>query len=149
MEPDYATTCVHDKGQSLQRSSEAKRDRVAAVAPGKEGCFDDSSIPQNLSTPKSIERISFSGKQIPQRLSVVSQYVSDDTEKRSKYRKHTETLAKELVMTSDQASMKNQWLPKGFVYVPIRSLPKDKETTPDSSSQEPAEQNGYLDSLES
>lgn len=55
---------------------------------------------------------------------------------------HTETLAKELVMTSDQASMKNQRLPKGFVYVPIRSLPKDKETTPDLSSQEPVEQNG-------
>ncbi|KAL2467526.1 PHD finger family protein [Forsythia ovata] len=103
---------------------------------------DDSSTSQNLLTPKPIERISFSGKQIPQRLSVASQNVSDEGEKRSKYRKHAETFGKELVMTSDQASMKNQRLPKGFVYVPIRSLSKDKETTPDSSSQEPVERNG-------
>ncbi|CAI9764057.1 unnamed protein product [Fraxinus pennsylvanica] len=105
---------------------------------------DDSSTFQNLSTLKPIERISFSGKQIPERLSVASRNISDDVEKRSKYRNHTETFEKELVMTSDQASMKNQRLPKGFVYVPIRSLSKDKETAPDSSSQEPAEQNGKI-----
>ncbi|CAA2933856.1 histone-lysine n-methyltransferase atx1 [Olea europaea subsp. europaea] len=102
---------------------------------------DDSSTSQNHSTLKPIERISFSGKQIPKRLSVASRNILDDVEKRSQYRNHTETFEKELVMTSDQASMKNQRLPKGFVYVPIRSLSKDKETT-DSSSQEPAEQNG-------
>lgn len=34
-------------------------------------------------------------------------------------------------MTSDQATMKNQRLPKGFVYVPIRSLSKDKEAVPE------------------
>ena len=30
-----------------------------------------------------------------------------------------ETFEKELVMTSDQASVENQQLPKGFVYVPV------------------------------
>lgn len=54
---------------------------------------------------------------------------------------HTETFEKELVMTSDQASMKNQRLPKGFVYVPVQCLSKDKETVPDASSAEPMEHN--------
>ncbi|CAA3029739.1 histone-lysine n-methyltransferase atx1 [Olea europaea subsp. europaea] len=127
---------------TVDSTTSGKRRVKLSVSTDNDGKTDDSSTSQNLSTPKPIERISFSGKQIPQRLSVASRNVSDDTEKRSKYRKHTETLAKELVMTSDQASMKNQRLPKGFVYVPIRSLPKDKETTPDLSSQEPVEQNG-------
>ncbi|KAI3464451.1 hypothetical protein Pfo_021114 [Paulownia fortunei] len=103
---------------------------------------DDSSTSQNVYTLKPMERVSFSGKQIPQRLSVASLNLSDDVEKRSKYRKNTETFEKELIMTSDQASMKNQRLPKGFVYVPIRCLSKDKETVPDACSREPVERNG-------
>ncbi|KAL0438023.1 UNVERIFIED_CONTAM: histone H3-lysine(4) N-trimethyltransferase ATX1 [Sesamum latifolium] len=67
---------------------------------------DDSSTSQNLYTLKPMERVSFSGKQIPQRLSAASRNLSDDLEKRTKYRKHTETFEKELIMTSDQASMK-------------------------------------------
>lgn len=55
---------------------------------------------------------------------------------------HPETFEKELVMTSDQASMKNQRLPKGFVYVPIRCLSKEKETLPDACAQEPLEHDG-------
>lgn len=39
-------------------------------------------------------------------------------------------------MTSDQASMKNQRLPKGFVYVPIRCLSNEKEAVPDACTQE-------------
>lgn len=39
-----------------------------------------------------------------------------------------DTFEKELVMTSDQASMRNQRLPKGFVYVPIRCLSNEEET---------------------
>ncbi|KZV33054.1 hypothetical protein F511_03320 [Dorcoceras hygrometricum] len=100
-----------------------------------------SSASQNLHLPKPMERVSVSGKQIPQRHSVVLQNPSDDVEKHSKYNKHTETFEKELVMTSDQASMKNQRLPKGFVYVPVQCLSKDKETVPDASSGEPMERN--------
>ncbi|XP_073136412.1 uncharacterized protein [Henckelia pumila] len=100
-----------------------------------------SSASQNLQLPKPLERVSVSGKQIPQRHSVVPRNPSDDVEKHSKYNKHTETFEKELVMTSDQASMKNQRLPKGFVYVPVQCLSKDKETVPDASSGEPMERN--------
>ncbi|XP_073043664.1 uncharacterized protein [Primulina eburnea] len=99
------------------------------------------SASQNLHLPKSMERVSVSGKQIPQRHSVVHRNPSDDVENHSKYNKHTETFEKELVMTSDQASMKNQRLPKGFVYVPVQCLSKDKETVPDASSGEPVEHN--------
>lgn len=37
-------------------------------------------------------------------------------------------------MTSDQASMKNQRLPKGLVYVPIHCLSGEKEAVPDACS---------------
>lgn len=53
-----------------------------------------------------------------------------------------ETFEKELVMTSDQASMKNQRLPKGYVYVPIRCLPKEEEAAPDECSGEPLDPDG-------
>lgn len=52
-----------------------------------------------------------------------------------------ETFQKELVMTSDQASMKNQRLPKGYVYVPIQCLSKE-EAVPDTCSQEPLDHDG-------
>lgn len=45
-------------------------------------------------------------------------------------------------MTSDQASMRNQRLPKGFVYVPIRCLSNEKETVPDAFSQEQLKRDG-------
>ncbi|CAL5414441.1 unnamed protein product [Camellia sinensis] len=66
---------------------------------------DDSSTSQHLYMEKPRERVSFSGKQIPLRPFVASQNLSDDGEKRSISRKHKETFEKELVMTSDQASM--------------------------------------------
>ncbi|GER27462.1 Phd finger protein [Striga asiatica] len=88
---------------------------------------DDSSTSQNLYRLKPVERKSFSGKQIPKRLPAASRNPSDNVDKRKKQRKHVETFEKELSMTSDQASMKNQRLPKGFVYVPIRCLSKDKD----------------------
>ncbi|KAL8482041.1 hypothetical protein ACS0TY_028261 [Phlomoides rotata] len=102
----------------------------------------DSSISQNVHSLKPLERVSISGKQIPQRLSVASRNPPDDLDKRSKLMKQTETFEKELIMTSDQASMKNQRLPKGFVYVPIRALSKNKETVPDACSREPVERKG-------
>jgi hypothetical protein len=37
-----------------------------------------------------------------------------------------------MVMTSNEATMKNQRLPKGFAYVPVGSLSNKKETLPDS-----------------
>lgn len=55
---------------------------------------------------------------------------------------HMETFEKELVMTSDQASMKNQRLPKGYVYVPIRCLPKEEEAALDECSGEPLDPDG-------
>ncbi|XP_075515927.1 LOW QUALITY PROTEIN: uncharacterized protein LOC142550746 [Primulina tabacum] len=100
-----------------------------------------SSASQNLHLPKPMERVSVSGKQTPHIDSFVPRNPSDDVEKHYKYNKHTETFEKELVMTSDQASMKNQRLPKGFVYVPVQCLSKDKETVPDASSGEPMERN--------
>ena len=42
-------------------------------------------------------------------------------------------------MTSDQASVKNQRLPKGFVYVPVRCLSKEKDSVPDEYSGQPLE----------
>lgn len=48
--------------------------------------------------------------------------------------KHPGAFEKELVMTSDQASMKNQLLPKGYIYVPLKSLPKEKQTKPEGNS---------------
>ncbi|KAK6132390.1 hypothetical protein DH2020_033829 [Rehmannia glutinosa] len=53
---------------------------------------DDSSTSQNLYTLKPTERVSFSGKQIPQRVSAASRNLSDDVETRSKYRKVSDTV---------------------------------------------------------
>ncbi|XP_057974832.1 uncharacterized protein LOC131162404 [Malania oleifera] len=103
---------------------------------------DDSSASQHLFIRKP-ERPLFSGKQIPRRnSSIASQNLSDDGERWSKHRKHTETFQKELVMTSDQASMKNQRLPKGYVYVPIGCLPKEKQVDQDAHSHETVEHDG-------
>ncbi|XP_051139060.1 uncharacterized protein LOC127256880 isoform X2 [Andrographis paniculata] len=100
---------------------------------------EDSSTSQTLYTLKPTERVSFAGKHIPKR-HVPSPSPSDNVEKNSKYRKPPETFEKELLMTSDQASMKNQRLPKGFVYVPVRNLSKDKDKpSPDERSKEPTE----------
>ncbi|KAL6512080.1 hypothetical protein OROGR_021677 [Orobanche gracilis] len=106
---------------------------------------DDSSTSQNLYMLKPMGRALFSRKQVPKRLPAASQNLPDDAEKRSEYRKlqQAETFEKELLMTSDQASMKNQRLPKGFVYVPIRCLSKDKkDTVTDACPREPVEHNG-------
>lgn len=99
---------------------------------------DDSSTSPNPVTLKTA-RVSFSGKQIPYR---ASSNATDHEDKRLRYRKHMETFEKELVMTSDQASMKNQRLPKGYVYVPIRCLPKEEEAAPDKCSGEPLDPDG-------
>lgn len=93
---------------------------------------DDSSTSQHLPTPKLADRVSFGGKQIPIRAAMACRNFSQRGEKRLKSRKHTETFKKELVMTSDQALMKNQRLPKGYIYVPMDSLSNGKQVTRDS-----------------
>jgi hypothetical protein len=57
------------------------------------------------------------------------------------YSQHAETFEKELVMTSDQASMKNMRLPKGYQYVPADILPSG-EHDQDACSGEPLERHG-------
>lgn len=53
------------------------------------------------------------------------------------------SLEKEMVMTSYQASLQNQRLPKGFVYVPVGSLQKDASSAAhDSESCEVQEPGG-------
>ncbi|WOH00610.1 hypothetical protein DCAR_0519978 [Daucus carota subsp. sativus] len=95
---------------------------------------DDSSTSQQPCPSKPSDGASFSGKQIPSRPSVPSWSFPSDVENCANYRKYTETFEKELVMTSDQASMKNQRLPKGLVYVPIHCLSGEKEAVPDACS---------------
>ncbi|KAG6655612.1 hypothetical protein CIPAW_05G229100 [Carya illinoinensis] len=88
---------------------------------------DDSSTSQIFLTRKLTERAPFSGKQIPDRPSFASPNLSDDGGWRSKSRKHAETFEKELIMTSDQATMKNMRLPKGYQYVPADILPTGEQ----------------------
>lgn len=53
---------------------------------------------------------------------------------------HAETFEKELIMTSDQASVKNMRLPKGYQYVPADIIPSGEQINQDaSSSGEPLE----------
>ncbi|XP_022747157.1 uncharacterized protein LOC111296845 isoform X2 [Durio zibethinus] len=103
---------------------------------------DDSSTSQSLFVQKQTERVPFSGKQIPHRYSLASRNGLDNAEWNSKSRKPIETFEKELVMTSDEASMKNSRLPKGYCYVPVDCLPKEKQFTQVSSSDGQLEHNG-------
>ncbi|KAL9173307.1 hypothetical protein ABFS82_03G105000 [Erythranthe guttata] len=125
---DYKSgeTVQKSDGITVDSTVSGKRRVKLPISLDNDQKTDDSSTSQNLYTLKPTDRVSFSGKQIPHR-PVASQNLPEDIEQRSRYRKQTETFEKELIMTSDQATMKNQRLPKGFVYVPIRSLSKDKE----------------------
>jgi len=98
-------------------------------------------LPMFFFTRKLTERSQCSGKQIPQKpSSVASRNLSDEGGWRSKYRKHAETFEKEIIMTSDQASMKNMRLPKGYQYVPADILHSGEQINQDaSSSGEPLE----------
>ncbi|KAJ4966011.1 hypothetical protein NE237_017860 [Protea cynaroides] len=96
---------------------------------------DDVSVDSTVS-----ERPQFSGKQLPHRpVSIASWNVTDDVERKLKLGKHTETFPKELVMTSDQASVQNQRLPKGFAYVPTGCLLKETLVACDTGSHESLE----------
>ncbi|KAE8704410.1 PHD finger family protein, putative isoform 2 [Hibiscus syriacus] len=103
---------------------------------------DGSSTSQSLFVRKPTERVPFSGKQIPHRYSLASRNALVNAEWNLKSRKPIETFEKELVMTSDEASMKNSRLPKGYCYVPVDCLPKEKQLPQDASSDGQSEHNG-------
>lgn len=122
--------------ETIQRSDDITIDSTVAgkrrirfpIAMDNDQKTDDSSTSQIFTQVPPV-RPMLSGKQIPHRpSSVVSRTTSDDGDKFFRHGKHSETFGKELVMTSDQATMRNQRLPKGFVYVPIRVLSNDEET---------------------
>ncbi|OIW04477.1 hypothetical protein TanjilG_01650 [Lupinus angustifolius] len=85
---------------------------------------DDCSTSPSNYNHKIPEKLQYFGKQVPHRASAISHKL-DDGGWRSKSRKHAETFGKELVMTSDEASMKNSMLPKGYAYVPADCLSND------------------------
>ncbi|CAL0307848.1 unnamed protein product [Lupinus luteus] len=90
---------------------------------------------------KIAESVQYSGKQIPHRASAISHNL-DGSGWRSKSRKlqHAETFGKELVMTTDEASMKNSMLPKGYAYVPADCLSND-----DMQSNQDVDANGSVE----
>ncbi|KAL9394423.1 hypothetical protein Peur_013708 [Populus x canadensis] len=132
-------------GDAVQRSDDVTVDSTISVkhrikvtlTMDTDQKTDDSSTSQNQFTPKPSERMPFAGKQIPQRPSA-SYNILEEGEWSSKS-KHYETFEKELVMTSDEASMKNQKLPKGYFYIPVDCLPKEKQINQDACSGEPLE----------
>lgn len=122
--------------------SAKRRLHVAVTMDSDPKLEDDCSTSQSHYNHKNPERVQFSGKQIPHRASIISRNLSDDSGWRSKSRKHQETFGKELVMTSDEASMKNSMLPKGYAYVPADCLSNDKRSKQDVFTSEPEERNG-------
>ncbi|CAA6659414.1 unnamed protein product [Spirodela intermedia] len=117
---ESATTSINNRSYSdtLQRSDDVtvdssvsvKRKARLPVKQDLDGKTDGSHTSQLASARK--------GRPAP-----VSSHSSVAREKRLKPRKHMEIFQKEVVMTSDQASIQNKRLPKGFVYVPVDSLP--------------------------
>ncbi|KAK7353135.1 hypothetical protein VNO80_18575 [Phaseolus coccineus] len=125
--------------EPLQRSDDVTVDssvsakhrvRVAISMDADPKLDDDCSTSQSKYNHKIPERTQFSGKKIPHR-AAASRNILDEGGWRSKSRKHAETFGKELVMTSDEASMKNSMLPKGYAYVPADCLSNDKNSNED------------------
>ncbi|KAD4385256.1 hypothetical protein E3N88_25424 [Mikania micrantha] len=130
----YTNSC----SETIQRSDDVTIDSTVAgkrrirfpmpMAMDNDQKTDDSSTSQIFTQTPTVRPL-LSGKQIPHRpSSAFSRTASDDVDKYFRRGKHSETFEKEVVMTSDQASMRNQRLPKGFVYVPIRCLSNEEET---------------------
>ncbi|KAM2067504.1 hypothetical protein ACFX1T_043836 [Malus domestica] len=120
-----------------------KRRRVPISIDNDPKTDDDSSTSQNHSTKKLLERPQVSDKHIPcGASSAATCKLSEDGGWRSKSRKHAETFEKELVMTSDQASMKNMKLPKGYAYVPADCIPNEKQINQDACSGEQPQGDG-------
>ncbi|MFS7938661.1 putative chromatin regulator PHD family [Helianthus anomalus] len=131
------TNSYNSRSETIQRSDDVTIDSTVAgkrrvkfpmpTSMDNDQKTDDSSTSQIFTQTPTV-RPQLAGKQIPQRPSAVSRSASDDVSKFFRHGKHAETFEKEVVMTSDQASMRNQRLPKGFVYVPIRCLSNEEET---------------------
>ncbi|KAG5036295.1 Protein Jade-1 [Glycine soja] len=133
--------------EPLQRSDDVtvdssvsakRRVRVAISMDTDPKLDDDCSTSQSRYNHKILDRSQFSGKKVPQR-AAASRNISDEGGWRSKSRKHSETFGKELVMTSDEASMKNSMLPKGYAYVPADCLSNEKHSNEDVYASEPVE----------
>ncbi|CAA7395728.1 unnamed protein product [Spirodela intermedia] len=130
---ESATTSINNRSYSdtLQRSDDVtvdssvsvKRKARLPVKQDLDGKTDGSHTSQLASARKGADRMASSGRPVPKRPAPVSSHSSVAREKRLKPRKHMEIFQKEVVMTSDQASIQNKRLPKGFVYVPVDSLP--------------------------
>ncbi|GAB2236098.1 hypothetical protein Droror1_Dr00027833 [Drosera rotundifolia] len=146
---ESATTSVNGHGdgsqssgsRALQKSDDATVDTRLSfrrriklpVSNDTEQKTDDSSTSQHLPTLKPMDRVTFGGKQIPYRASLANRNIPEGGEIQLKSRKlHMETVEKELIMTSDQASMKNRRLPKGYIYVPVDRLSNEKAIVEDS-----------------
>ncbi|KAM0971666.1 hypothetical protein FF1_019575 [Malus domestica] len=138
---ESATTSLNDV--TVDSTISVKRRRVPITIDNDQKTDDDSSTSQNHSTKSLPERPQLSEKQIPCRASSAATCnLSEDGGWRSKSRKHAETFEKELVMTSDQASMKNMKLPKGYAYVPADCIPNEKQINQDSCSGEQPQGDG-------
>ncbi|CAI0446121.1 unnamed protein product [Linum tenue] len=126
---------------AIQRSDEITVDSAASVkkrlkvtmSTETEQKTDENSLTSQhtLNSNRPIQRLQFAGKQIPRRSGLHVRSLLDEVDSTSRSRKRLETLQKELVMTSDQASMRNQQLPKGYFYIPVDCLPNEKQTTID------------------
>ncbi|XP_058754200.1 uncharacterized protein LOC131627372 isoform X2 [Vicia villosa] len=145
-----ATEGYRSCSEALQRSDDVTVDssvsakhrvRVAVSMDTDPKLDDDCSTSQSQYNHKIPEKMQFSGKQIPRRASATSHNISEEDGWRTKSRKlqTTETFGKELVMTSDEASMKNSRLPKGYAYVPADCLSNDKQSNEDVYASGPGE----------
>ncbi|XP_056850053.1 uncharacterized protein LOC108842567 isoform X2 [Raphanus sativus] len=138
---DSATTSIKGHqdsnisgSEAIQRSDDITIDSTASVKRRRRGkCpvlmdtdqkSDDSATSKGRKQPT--ESQVFSGKTVPRKHCIVSPSVSEEGDEESEPKKHVETFAKELVMTSDEASFKNRRLPKGYFYVPVDCLQEDK-----------------------
>lgn len=150
---ESATTSINNKSYSgtIQRSDDVTVDstvsgkrtiRLSLHNRAIDQSTEDSSTSQQSTKRKLADRTSYAGKQLQSRSASIAFRNSEDGERRSKLKKQKETFQKEIVMTSDQASMQNQRLPKGFAYVPIDCLSKEKSLAHDSESHEPQEPGG-------
>ncbi|KAG2254956.1 hypothetical protein Bca52824_085092 [Brassica carinata] len=133
---DSATTSIKGHpdsnvsgSEAIQRSDDITIDSTASVKQrrGKGPiAMDTDQKTDDSATSKGRSKI-LSGKTVPRKHCIVSPSVSEDgDEEGSKPKKHVETFAKEIVMTSDEASFKNRRLPKGYFYIPVDCLQEDK-----------------------
>ncbi|XP_050376192.1 uncharacterized protein LOC126793646 [Argentina anserina] len=117
------------------------RTRVPITIDNDQRTDDDSSTSQIQFTQNISERMQFAEKHIPFR-PVVNCNLLEDGGYRLKSKKHAEMFSKEMVMTSDQASVKNMLLPKGYAYVPADCIPSEKQVNQDACSGEQPEGDG-------